>query len=486
MSPEMISEAIEHPEVISAIMEGAPLAILKDFGLMALLIFIGKLLRTRVAFFQNFFIPPSIIAGFIGLIFGPQLIDVIPWSEAIANYAWLLVVILFATFPIGRKKVKGLKSIVNKAGPTFFFNKFAEVAQFAIGALLGITVFRIVWPDLHEGFAWMLPAGFAGGHGYATAIGTTFGQYGFEDPVTIGMTMATIGLLMAVFLGIFIIKQATKKGYTRIVDEVGNLPPSMTKGLVEEKDRQSMGSSTTSPMSIDPLAWHLALVLLVTLAGVYLTEWLGQFKVAGEPLYIPELATAVIFGFAFQALLERLNMAQYIDKEVITRIGSTVSDFMVGFGVASIQISVVLELWQPLLFLVIVGVGWLLFNLFYIAPRMLNNFWFERGIFNFGWCSGVVAFGVVLLRIVDPDYRSETLEDYGIAYIIFAWTQLVLTAFVPVFFVMAPEITTGLLIAAAVALLVLAKVAGFWYPADKTAPREGEAEKISGVKTDSQ
>lgn len=477
MSPELIAEAIKDPAVIAKIMGGAPIAILKDFGFMALLLVAGKVLRAKVKLFQDYFVPASVIAGFLGLLLGPQMLDIIPFSAVMAKYAWLLVVVLFATLPIGQVKSQSKKEVFDKAGSTLMFNVFAEVAQFALAAVLGVTVMKLLWPSLHEGFAWMLPAGFAGGHGYATAIGGTLEKFGFHDAISVGMTMATIGLLVAIFGGVVLIRFGTRRNYTRIVKEAGSLPTSLRTGLIPAAERTTVGDGTVSPMSIDPFAWHAALIGAATLAGLYMTKWIGSISwltIGGKPLYMPEVCTAILAAMALQRLLRAIRMDGYVDKKIVTRMGSGVSDFMVGFGIASIKISVVVTFWQPLLFLVVIGILWVVFNLMVMAPRMLNNYWFERGIFNYGWCTGVVAFGVTLLRIVDPDYESGTLEDYGLAYIIIAPIELFLVSLSPIFYATYGWWTTLVLVLAAVGIPLAAKAMGLWYPANKLAGRENE------------
>lgn len=478
MSPELIAQAVSDPAVVAKIMGGAPLAILKDFGFMAVLLFAGKVLRAKLSVFQNYFIPASVIAGFLGLLLGPQVLDLVPFSTVMGKYAWLLVVALFATFPIGQKRMASKKAVFDKAGSTFFYNLFAEVAQFALAAVLGLTLMKWLWPDLYEGFAWMLPAGFAGGHGYATAIGGTLEKFGFRDAVSVGMTMATIGLLVAIFGGIVTIRYATRKQYTRFVKEAKSLPAALRTGLVPEGERVKIGDQTVSPMSIDPLAWHAALILAATLGGIYLTRWIGGISwltIGGKPLYMPEVCTAMIAAMALQKVLRALRMDGFVDKQVVTRMGSGVSDFMVGFGIASIKISVVVTFWQPLLLLVVLGIAWVLFHLFVLGPRMLSDNWFERGIFTYGWSTGVVAFGVTLLRIVDPDFQSEALEDYGLAYILIAPVELFLVALSPVFFATYGLATTAVLVAAAVGLLVAARLLGYWKPVSRRAMAEPSA-----------
>ena len=90
-----------------------------------------------------------------------------------------------------------------------------------------------------------------------------------------------------------------------------------------------------------------------------------------------------------------------------------VTDYLVGFGVASISITVVMEFVGPILLLCVLGTLTSLTLVFFVGRKLFHNFWFERSIFVFGWTTGVVAIGVTLLRIVDPEAKSGTLNDYG-------------------------------------------------------------------------
>jgi ESS family glutamate:Na+ symporter len=87
-----------------------------DFGIMAVLLVIAHILRSRLRLLQNLFVPTAIIAGFLGLAGGPQGLDVLPFSEkptvaassdevaakttteaTMTEYPFYLVVLLFAT-----------------------------------------------------------------------------------------------------------------------------------------------------------------------------------------------------------------------------------------------------------------------------------------------------------------------------------------------------------------------------------------------------
>ena len=87
----------------------------------------------------------------------------------------------------------------------------------------------------------------------------------------------------------------------------------------------------------------------------------------------------------------------------------------------------------PIIIMSLLGVAYCLFYVFVICKKLYTDNWFERGIFIFGWNMGVVAIGIILLRIVDPDMKSGTLEDYGFAYVLISIIELAMITFIPVF-----------------------------------------------------
>ena len=69
-----------------------------------------------------------------------------------------------------------------------------------------------------------------------------------------------------------------------------------------------------------------------------------------------------------------------------------------------------------LVLLFVLGLAFCLFLGLVVAPRYLGESWFEKQIFTWGWATGSVATGIALLRIVDPELESGTVEDFGYAY----------------------------------------------------------------------
>ena len=114
----------------------------------------------------------------------------------------------------------------------------------------------------------MLPAGFAGEHGYAAAIGGALNKLlDRTDAVYIGQTFATIGLLVGLFGGVACINYAANMGYTNFVTKASLLPLEYITGLILKENRKEFGEITINSVSMDPLTFHIMLVLLATEIG---------------------------------------------------------------------------------------------------------------------------------------------------------------------------------------------------------------------------
>ncbi|QDR79693.1 sodium/glutamate symporter [Sporomusa termitida] len=453
-----------------------PYTMLLDFCIVAGLLFVGQLLRAKLRIIQNLYLPASVIAGVLGILLGSQFLNILPFSNNIGSYPYMLVVVLFATLFLGNEKMDSPKKVVSEVGDTFSYSMIAEIGQFGIALLFGILVFKQFFPDLHHAFALMLPAGWAGGYGYATAIGGVLQNYGFKDALTVGFTMATAGMLSGIFGGLLFINIATRLGITRFVKAMAKLPESMKTGLIPPEERKPIGMGTVSSGCIDPLAWHLVLVLIAAACGYYSNQY---FKVIMPKYDVPMMCLSMLAGVLLQLLLNRMNLGQYVDKQVTTRIGSCVTDFMVCFGIASIKISIVAQYAVPLILLCILGFVWCGGFLWFLGPRMFHNYWFERALFCWGWATGVVATGVTLLRIIDPEFRSKALQDYGLAYIFIAVVEIFLVSLTPVFVGLGyVGETAAVLIGVSLFIFVLSIKAGYWYNPNRTELRPGE-EKIN-------
>lgn len=423
-------------------MEFGPYAMLMDFAIMSVLLFVSQIIRAKVKLVQDLYLPTALIAGFLGLFLGRGTLEyllpalapyALPFSGEISAYAYMLVVVLFASLYLGKSEKQSPRQVMNEVGDTFTLNMAAEFGGFGVALLIGGGLLMLFMPELSSTFAILQPAGFIGGHGYAAAIGTTLEEAGnsiwqSREAVMVGQTFATFGILAGVFGGLAAINIAARKKYTRFIRTMAQLPEDMRTGFVAPQNQVSIGKGTLSPVALDPLTWHLLLILIPSAGGYYAYYWLKDLL---PGITVPMMCLSMLGGVALQKLLNALRMQDYVDRKVITRMGSTITDYLVAFGIASIKLSIVVQYAFPILLLMILGISFSMFYLFYVSKRLFHNYWFERGIFLYGWSTGVVAMGVTLLRVVDPDFKSKALDDYGLAYVFISMVELVIISILP-------------------------------------------------------
>lgn len=449
-----------------------------DFAFMAGLLILAQFLRSKIRWLQDHYIPSSLIAGTMGLILGPQVLNVISWTTEASSYPYLLICVIFGAIFLGKPLGgKGKSNVFKKVGDTFFINTASEILCFGFALLIGGGILMAFFPDVFPEFSLLLPSGFAGGHGYAAAIGGALNELlGREDAVSIGQVFATLGLLIGLIGGIICINVAAKKGYTRFVSKAVQLPEEVRKGFVPADKRESIGSNTTHSMAVDTLSWHLALILAAFGIGYAAKQGLDALF---PKLAFPLMCLTMLAGLVIQFVLKLIKHDTYVDKKTVDRCSGFMTDFLVAFGVATIKLSVFTEFWVPIILMCLIGIIWPLTVVFFVAKRMYRNFWFERSIFIFGYLTGIVAVGMTLLRCCDPDAKSETLDDFGYAYTVQSVIEVFLVAMIPLVTVTFGCLPVGIATTAiGLALLVVCRALFGWNKAPGNQLREGEAEKI--------
>ena len=223
-----------------------------DMAWMSLLLIIAQVIRTIVKPLQKLYIPSSVIGGVIGLILGPQVLNVIPWSEQIGSYAYLFICIIFAGLYLGKKEQTKLSTVFRNTGDTFCINMATEFICFGSALVFGWIILTVFFPNVFGEFSLLLPSGYCGGHGYASTIGTALNNLlGRDDCVQIGQTFATLGLLTGLIGGIIFINIMVRKGETRFIKKVDSLPEEYRTGIVPLDKQNSMGNETMNPIILD-------------------------------------------------------------------------------------------------------------------------------------------------------------------------------------------------------------------------------------------
>ena len=436
-----------------------PWVLLTDLGIISALILVGKFIRVKVKLIQKLFIPPSLLAGILGLAFGPNGLGWLPLSGSMGIYAAVLIALVFGSLPLSSPKFSA-KEVAGRVGPMWAYAQLGMLVQWGIMGLFGLFVMKLIWPDLNDAFGVMLSTGFYGGHGTAAAIGEAFNGLGWDEASSLGMTTATVGVICAIIGGLIFIKVAAKNKQTAFISDFGDLPDELRSGLIPQEKRESLGSATTSGISIEPLTFHFALVLLVAFLGYSMSVGVKQLY---PQLELPVFSCAFIVGLVLKKIFDATNVTNYICPNTTQRIGSMSTDLLVAFGVASIKLGVVVKYALPLVVLIVAGAFIVYWITFFFGRRLSKTYWFERTIFAWGWWTGTMAMGIALIRIVDPKLASKAMDDYALAYLPIAPIEILLITFVPVMFVNGMGLWLSLGCLALSALIVLLAVKMGWW-----------------------
>ncbi len=405
-----------------------------DLGCVSVLLLIGFAVRTVVVVAQRLFLPASVIAGFGGLACGPNGLDLLPFSVLLPQYPSVLITLVFAALPF-TSQTFSRETGSRRAAEFGSYSAAIVLLQWGLGVLFSLSVLSFVWPDLPLGFGTILASGFVGGHGTAAALGAAFnslGEQSWPEAGALAMTSATVGILSAVVGGMLWVQWAARNGTTHFLARFDDLPDELRTGRVPDTRRCPLGYETLSPLALDPLIFHVALVVTAAVGGYLLTglssAYLGEYRP-------PSFCLAFVCGFGLKRLCTALNFADAVDRTVMLRLNGALTDVLVVCGIAAVNLDIVARHALPLTALFVFGLV-LCWAVFYISgPRIFRDLWFEKALFTWGWVTGVMALALVLLRVVDPRNESEILDPFAFAYLFVAPLEVGLVSFAPLLIV---------------------------------------------------
>ena len=351
--------------------------------------------------------PIAVISGIAGISIGPfGLIHVLSkettniWS----NFPTPLLSLVFATLMMGRP-IPNINGLVRPIVNQFLLALSLGFGQFFVG---GLVVEYLLSPsmDTNPLMGCLIEVGFEGGHGAATIIGESFSRLGFEDGLELGLAMATVGLLSSSLLGsIFIFLGRT----LRLSD---------TEEIVELKENLNLNKKIEIFSDLRILIINLGFAGLAISFGVlllkflrYISTFFGEFS--REIIFsLPVFPLILIGSLLIRYILEKTENTEYISNILQREIGILSTDLLIFTAMASLDIAVVFDNWLIILVFTIFGLFWNLICIAYFAYFIFDDYWFEKSLIEFGNSTGVVASGLLLLRLADPKNISKTLPIF--------------------------------------------------------------------------
>ena len=410
-----------------------------SFVVLCILLGIGHLLRSRIGLLHKLYLPSCVIGGLFGLL----MIQIFSAGSS-AGYgicesadSWLnsvtepwrtlpsfLINIVFACLFLG-VKLPTLSDLWKRSGPQVVYGQIVAWGQYVVGLGLWVLFLGWIFTDLPAMFAGILPVGFEGGHGTAAGMGPVFAERGWAEGQDLAMASATFGIMSAIVVGMILINWAVRNGHAVKHKELTEQIEDDSIAVIPVDQRPIAGRLTVNSDIIEAFSLHLVAVGLACGIGMLIKE--GLLLIESQSSYLSEnrllssfplFPLCMIGGLIVQLLEDKFDKRKYIDLGLIRRIQNCSLDFLVIAAIAMISIDVVKTALLPLLILVAAGIAWNVFCVTILAPRILPDAWFERAIAEMGQSMGVTATGLLLLRVVDPDYDTPAADAFACKQIV--------------------------------------------------------------------
>ena len=369
-----------------------------------LLIF-GRKLKLAVQL-ERFGLPIAVISGILGISIGPfGAIHFLP-KETInvwSNFPTPLLSLVFATLMMGRP-IPNINGLVKPIFNQFLLALSLGFGQFFVG---GLVVKYFLPPSMEANplMGCLIEVGFEGGHGAASIIGESFNKLGFPNGLDLGLAMATMGLLSSSILGsifIFLGRTFGLSDKEEILEQKENLKEKKIEILADLR-------IFIINLGFSGLAISFGVLLLKYLR--YISSSFGNFS--KEIIFsLPVFPFILIGSLLIRYILEKTKNTEFISNILQREIGILSTDLLIFTAMASLDIDVVFENWILILVFTIFGLFWNLICIAYFAYFIFDDYWFEKSLIEFGNSTGVVASGLLLLRLADPKNISKTLPIF--------------------------------------------------------------------------
>ena len=383
-----------------------------NIGLLLIALLIGNALRRKIPFLRRAFIPSALIGGL--LLFIANLITEKTGGFSLID-ARLMQIITYHALGIGfiamtLKTVK--KDKTRKNGLYSVQNGLLTGGTYMLQAVVGIAV-SLLFFKLGSGLFYdagvILPLGYGQGPGNALTWDINFGDYGFDGKGSFGLTIASVGFIVASVIGVIYINVFKKKG--QIAERIarGERQVSDFESENEIEDCESV-DKTSIQIAFVALSYAFSFGIMFFFAK--LTDWTGV-KLFNDIAWGFNFIWGVISATLIKLVTNKLESKRvvkhkYINNYQMDRISGFAFDMMIIAGVAAIDIKVVAKYAWPITALCAVGAVVTFIYVRIICRRCFKGFEHEAFLVDFGTLTGTASNGMILLREIDPNYETPT------------------------------------------------------------------------------
>ena len=389
-----------------------------QFGSLLLFLLLGNILRRKIPFFRKCLVPSALLGGVLLLLvnvtgkqFGVELFD----NQLMQVVTYHCLAIGFAAMSLKTEKS------THKTNP-------AQVLEF--GALqggtymlqafvgLGITLILFFLTCNSEQVisyvcGLILPLGFGQGPGNALSWDINYTNTPaamFAGNGSFGLSLASIGFVVASVFGIFYINLHKKRGnlFVRKDESYDEAIRVYEETRNEIPDNESVDKFTIQAGFV-ALAYALAFLFMCFLGK--LSAFTNSIAWGFNFLWA-SIAAMIIKVVVKNLKKSRLMNRGYINNYQMDRISGFAFDLMIVAGVSAIEINDIKNYILPIVLIGVVGAIVTYIYIRLVAVECFKGFEHEFFLMCFGTLTGTASNGVILMKEVDPGLRTPTSSLY--------------------------------------------------------------------------
>jgi glutamate:Na+ symporter, ESS family len=416
-----------------------------QFGILGVLMLAGNTLRRKIPLLRKSLLPTAVIGGFIAL-FLRQLgwlpIDK-TFLESMTYHMTAIGFIALALRAPTRSERGSGKSFLRDGINSGAFIVSNYLIQGVLGLLITIFLSVTFMPDIFKAAGLILPLGYGQGPGQAYNIGNTYEQtYGFAGGASFGLAIATMGTLWACIGGIIYLNLVFRRRRVKVGD---------AEQVAIDQHQEPVAVEGEIPLTeaVDKFTIQIVLVLMVYLMTYLISAGITKLFDAPGMAGARRSVVPLVWGFNFligsslalaiRGILDSFRRLRWMNRQynngyMLNRISGSAFDLMIFASIAAIDISDLRGLWLPFVIMATVGGFATLFYIHYTAKVIYPGYFLEGMVSMYGMMTGTVSTGILLLREVDPAFRTPAANNLVVgssAAIVMGFPMLLMLGLAP-------------------------------------------------------
>ena len=392
-------------------------AFMVQLGLLLLFLMLGNILRRTIPLFRRCLIPSALLGGTLLLIvdiicnqFGLTLVD----NRLMQTITYHCLAIGFAAMSLKTEKSTHKTSRVQVVefgalqGGCYMLQAFVG---------LGITLILFLLTRYGEQVisyicGLILPLAYGQGPGNALSWDINFTNIPaaqFSGNGSFGLSLASIGFVVASVFGVF---------YININKKRGKLSVRQDAPVADGESRCDACGEIPDNESVDKFTLQVGFVALayaLSFGFMYLLGILSNFtnSIAWGFNFLWASLAAMLIKCIVKLLRKRnLMHREHINNYQMDRISGFSFDLMIVAGVAAIEINDIKNYILPIVILSVVGAVITFVYIRLVSKECFKGFEHEFFLMSFGTLTGTASNGMILMKEIDPSLRTPTSSLY--------------------------------------------------------------------------